>query len=105
MWVGAGARGWDDAGAEEPRQGLGRSGSARGGQGGTTLVERDYLASWALLMSLGGAGSLPEGPGRPEAAAAAAAEAAEAAGLLWLRVLRRERQLQDAAEPRGRACP
>lgn len=49
-------------------------------------------------MSLGGAGSLPEGPGRPAAAAAAAA------GLLWLRAsegalrgLRREGQRQDTA--------
>lgn len=48
-------------------------------------------------MSLGGAGSLPEGPGRPAAAAAAA-------GLLWLRAsegalrgLRREGQRQDTA--------
>lgn len=47
-------------------------------------------------MSLGGAGSLPEGPGRPAAAAAA--------GLLWLRAsegalrgLRREGQRQDTA--------
>lgn len=70
-----------------------------GGQGGMPLVEGDYLVSWALLMGLGGAESLPEGPGRP-AAVAAVTEAA--VGLPWLRasegtlrVLRREEKLQE----------
>lgn len=60
----------------------------------------DYLVSWALLAGLGGAESLPEGPGR--AAAAAAAVTGAAAGLPWLRasegtlrVLRREEKLQE----------
>lgn len=43
----------------------------------------DYLVSWALLMGLGGAESLPEGPGRPLAAVAVTVAAA---GLLRLRV-------------------
>lgn len=45
-------------------------------------MQGDYLVSWALLMGLGGAASLPEGPGRP---AAAATVTAAAAGPPWLR--------------------
>lgn len=47
------------------------------------LGKGDYLVSWALLMGLGGAESLPAGPGRPAVAAAAGTGAA--AGLPWLR--------------------
>ena len=61
-------------------------------------AEGDYLVSWALLAGLGGAESLPAGPGR--AAAAAVTEAA--VRLPWLRasegtlrVLRREEKLQE----------
>lgn len=57
-------------------------------------------------MGLGGAESLPAGPGRPAVAAAAATAAA--AGLPWLRVsegtlrvLRREEKLQEHRRAKG----
>lgn len=69
----------------------------RRGPGDVAPVQGDYLVSWALLMGLGGAASLPEGPGR-----LAAATVAVAAGPPWLRasegtlrVLGREEKLQE----------
>lgn len=69
----------------------------------------DYLVSWALLAGLGGAESLPEGPGR---AAAAAAVTGAAARLPWLRasegtlrVLRREEKLQEHSRENGLDAP
>ena len=50
-------------GGAEATQSHGHRTGARGGA--------DYLVSWAPLMGLGGAGSLPEGPGRAAAGAGA----------------------------------
>lgn len=68
---------------------LGRPGprplrNSTGGAGGRALAEGDYLASWALLVGLGGAES-PPAPAGPWLRASVGT----------LRVLRREEELQE----------
>lgn len=58
------------------------------GARGRTLAEWDYLASWALLVGLGGAESPPAGPWL---------RASEGT----LRVLRREEKLQEHGQQKG----
>ena len=71
------------------------TGTAPGARGGA-----DYLVSWAPLMGLGGARSLPKGPGRA-AAGAGLPRLRTSAGTL--RALGGEEEVQEHRRGRGRA--